>query len=185
MSAPTQIRAGDSAAWTETLPDHPPAAGWALHYRLLWSAATAVDIDAVAGADNYVVTLTPTDTAAWTAGVSTLVWWVERGADETLERAFLGQHAVTILPNLTTAATYDARSTNARALADAKAALAKHVASGRMHVGEYNIAGRAMKFRTADEITALIEYYERECAKERAAFAILQGGSPGRVLTRF
>ncbi|MDO9596728.1 MAG: hypothetical protein Q7J47_03310 [Azoarcus sp.] len=185
MSALTQLRAGDSAGWTETLPDHPPAAGWALHYRLLWPSAAAVDIAAVAGADDYTVTIPPATTATLPAGIATLVWWVERGADETLERVSLGCQPLSILPNLTTATTYDARTLNAIALAEAKAALAAHVASGRAHVGEYSIAGRSMKFRTADEITALIQYYERECAKERALLASLQGHAPGRILTRF
>jgi hypothetical protein len=182
MSAPTQIRAGDSVAWSETLDGYPPADGWSLKYRLLWPSGSSVEnILATVSADQYQVSLSATATATWPAGYATLVSFVTRG----VERVTLEQRLVEVLPNLETATVFDGRSQNQRALSDAKAALAAYMASGRMHVAEYDIAGRSMKFRTPEEIRALIEYYEAECAKERAALAILSGGSPGRVLTRF
>ena len=70
------------------------------------------------------------------------------------------------------------------ALANARAALASYMAKGQLHVAEYDVGGRKMKFRAASEITDLIAYYEREVAKERALQAMLAGGSPGRVVTR-
>lgn len=178
---PTTFRAGDSVGWTHSLPAYPAADGWILKYRLLWSVGTAVDIDTIGAGDEYTVAVAAADTVGWVAGSATLVAWVERG----VERETLGQQAVTILPDLTTATTFDSRTRNQKALDAARLALETYLAGGRMHVAEYEIAGRKMKFRSADEITALIAFYERECAKERAALAILQGGSPGRVMTRF
>jgi len=178
---PTSFRAGDSIAWTLSLPEYPASAGWALKYRLLWPTGTAVAINSSAAGDDHAVSLAATDTAAWAAGKATLLAWVEKG----IERITLKQPLVDVLPNLAAASVYDGRSQAVKALADAKAALAAYMAAGQTHVAEYDIGGRRMKFRTSAEIIDLINYYERETAGERALQAALQGGSPGRVLTRF
>lgn len=181
---PTAIRAGDSVAWTRELPSHSGADGWALKYRLLWSAGAAVDITSSATETRHSVSLTATQTAAWPAGSATLVAIAEKGSGAELERITLESQPITILANLATATTHDPRSQNQKALSDAKAALAAYMASGRLHVAEYDIAGRSMKFRSGEEIRDLIDYYEAEVGKERAGLALLSGGSPGRVLTR-
>jgi hypothetical protein len=168
-----------------SLPDYPAGAGWQLYYRLLWRTGPAVTIAAAADADDHAVALTGEDTAGWQAGLATLVWWVTREEGEVEVRITLGSRAVQILPDLTTAATYDPRSLNERALADAQAALAAHMGSGRAHVEEYEIAGRRMRFRSVDELRALVEYYQREVATERAHALAAVGVSPGRILTRF
>jgi hypothetical protein len=182
---PPNIRAGDNAAWVVSYAAFPASAGWQLHYRLLWPSVEAISFDADAQGDDHAVSLTGADTATWHAGTATLVWWVTLEDDDTDTRHTLGQCRVHILPDLTTAATLDPRSINERALADAQAALAAYMASGRAHVAEYQIAGRQMKFRSADELRALIEYYQREVATERARALALDGVAPGRILTRF
>ena len=181
MTAPTTFRAGDSVTWTEDLPAYPASAGWVLKYKLLFAAGTASAFAAVAAGDAHAVTLAGSTTAGWAAGAATLVSWVEKGAD----RVTLDQQAVTIQPDLAAAATFDGRSQATKGLADAKAALAAYVAGGKAHVAEYDIAGRRLKFRSADEIVTLIDFYEREVAGERALAAVLQGGTPGRVYARF
>lgn len=179
---PAVIRAGDSVTWSRELPDYSAADGWALKYRLLYAAGTAVAIDSTGAGTLHTVDLTSATTAAYAAGAATLVAWVENagtGARQTLE-----SQPITILPDLTVVANHDGRSANEIALAQAKAALASYVASGRAHIESYDIAGRAFKFRSADDIRALIQHYEAEVAKERAARALLEGGSPGRVCVR-
>jgi hypothetical protein len=178
---PSTLRAGDSAGWSVTLAAYSPADGWALHYRLLWPTGAAVDIEAAAAGAAYAVAISAESSATWPAGPATLAWWVTKDAD----RKTLGQQSVTILPNLATATTFDSRSDNEKALAAAKAALIRYLESGRGHVESYAIAGRQMKFRTADELRALIEHYERACALERARALALKGHAPGRILTRF
>ena len=184
MSAPTEIRAGDSVAWYDTHPAYIPTDGWTLRFRMIWPTGTPVAFDAAADGSDYLVSLTAATTSSWTAGTATLVSWVERGAGASLERVTLEQSQVSILPDLTAATTFDGRSENEKALADAKAALAAYMASGRLHVAAYDIAGRKMQFRSADEISALVDHYERACATDRALLAILNGGSPGRVIVR-
>lgn len=178
MNEPTTLRAGDSAAWSESLPDYPASAGWVLAYRLLWSGGTAVDIPTAASGDDHTVTLTATDTSGWTAGAATLVSWVEKGTD----RVTLSQQSIDILPDLTVALTHDGRSMNRRALEAAEAALVAYLQGGKAIVAEYEIAGRRMKFRDSEQILALINHYKPLVAKENAALLLLQGGGArGRV----
>lgn len=182
MNEPTVIRAGDSVAWSESLPEYPASAGWVLNYRLLWPAGTAVDIATTAAGDDHAVSLAATATAGWQAGAATLVKWVGKG----IERITLGQQPLTVLPDLTVATTFDGRTANQKALAAAKTALESYLTGGQAVVAEYDIAGRKMRFRDADQILQLIAHYEREVNRETAALATLNGGSPpGRIHTRF
>lgn len=181
MLAPTTFRAGDSVTWTESLPAYPASAGWALKFRLIYQTGAAVDIATTADGDDHKVELTAAATAAWVAGSATLAAYAEKGA----ERITLASEIVTVLPNLATVTNIDGRSIAARSLADALAARAAYLASGKMHVAEYDIAGRVMKFRNVKEISDLIEQLQREVARERALQAVLDGGAPGRVKVRF
>lgn len=180
MSEPNTLRAGDSATWSCDLPDYPPAAGWSLKHRVLWRSGAPADFGAVANGAGWSVTLTGEATAPWAPGPATLVRWVERGT----EKVTLGSSPITILPDLTTAQAFDPRTDAERALADAKAALTAYTANHGVHVAEYTIAGRTMKFRAASEITELIDRLERDVAFERARAAAMSGVAAGRVVTR-
>jgi len=185
-TAPTSFRAGDSSAWKAALPEYASTDGWSLIYRLILPFGAAAEFSATGGTGgDYAVSLSATATSTWQAGAGTLLSRVERGSGAGLERITLGQQAVTILPNLATASSFDGRSIAAKGLADARAALAQYMAKGQAHVAEYHISDRVMKFRTTQDILDLIAYYEREVAKERATAALMQGTAPGRVYTRF
>jgi hypothetical protein len=181
MNAPTTFRAGDSLTWQESLSAYPANDGWALKFRLLWPTGAAVEFNAPASGADHSISLTAATTATWPAGSAMLVAYVEKGA----QRATIASVAVTILPNLVTATNIDSRSVAVRSLAAALAARESYLASGKAHVTEYDIAGRTMKFRSAQDLNDLIEQLQREVSRERATLAIMQGGAPGRVLTRF
>lgn len=167
-SEPFAIRAGDSVAWTRSLPEFSAADGWALKYRLLWpTTATPVDIASSATATDHAVSLTAATTAAWPAGRATLVAYVERTVEAVLDRVSLESRSIDILPDLTTATSHDGRSQNAKALADLEAALAAYIAGGQGNVAEYTIGDRHMKFKSAAEIRELMDHYKREVARER------------------
>lgn len=181
MDEPTSFRAGDSVSWTLALTDYPAADGWTIRYRLLSQGGIAQDITATAIEFGYSVDLSSSDTANWPAGSATLVCLAENGA----QRLTLGAQIVSILPDLSNAGTYDGRSRNEKALEDAEAALSTYVANGQMHVAEYEIAGRRMKFRDVAQIQALISYYRIAVNRDRIAQAALTGASlPGRVYYR-
>lgn len=180
MDTPDTFRAGDSITWTESLPEYPPSDGWSLRFRLLWSTGNA-HFDGAPDGDNYTVSLSSEDTASWSAGSATLVRWVEHsGAKKTLS-----SNPVTILADLTEATQHDGRSRNRRALDAAEAALSAYLSGGKGMVAEYEIAGRKMKFRDAEQIVAIINHYRPLVARENAAMALISGGStPGRVYYR-
>jgi len=178
MDQPTTFRAGDSVAWTVSLPDYPASAGWTLRYRLLFPAGTLQTIATTASGDDFTVTQSAVDTADWTPGKATLVSIVENSPQSIT----LAADVVTILPDLKVATTHDGRTANEKALADAEAALAAYVAAGQMHVEGYEIAGRVMKFRTLQDITDLINHYKFLVSRDNALKNLYAGGSPpGRV----
>lgn len=180
MNAPTTFRAGDSASWSESLPDYLPADGWALNFRLLWAAGGA-DIPSTPSGDEHAVSLSATATASWPAGPATLVSQAVKGA----EKITLGSQSVTILPDLMAAVSHDGRSRNQRALDAAEAALLAYAEGGKAHVAEYEIDGNRMRFRDTQQILDLINHFKRLVAKENAALALVQGGgAPGRVYYR-
>ena len=96
---PREARAGDSIAWTRSLPDYPATDGWELKYQLVGSGFVASLTAAPAGAD-YAITAAAATTAAWVPGNATLVEYVTKAAD----RYTLGQTALKILPDLAAAA---------------------------------------------------------------------------------
>jgi hypothetical protein len=184
-NVPPTLRAGDSVSWSASADGYLPAAGWSLKYRLLWPAGAA-ELAATAAGSGWSVAQTSVQTSAWPAGSATLIARVEKGTGPALERVTLGSMAVTILPDLNAATQYDGRSQAQRGLDDANAALTAYLAGGKAHVAEYGIAGRQIKFRSVDEIRALIEHYTRQVSAERAATALLSGlPPPGRIYSRF
>lgn len=181
MDSPDSFRAGDSVTWTVSLPAFPASAGWAVSYRLLSPSGVAVDIDSTASGDDHVTTLTAANTSVLTEGTATLVCIATKGD----ERKTVGSKTVTILPDLAVIGTFDGRSRNQKTLDDLEAALAAYAAAGQGHVAEYQVAGRVMKFRTVEEIEALIAHYRRLVVKERAVLALLNGDEPpGRCYYR-
>lgn len=184
MTSPATLRAGDSATWEESTPSHLPADGWEVKARIIFVSGTPVALDGAPTVTGASFAVGAATSSAWPAGTATLILYAERGSGPTLERATLSQAAVQILPNLLTATTHDGRSVAARTLADLEAALASYAQSGKGHVQSYTIAGRSMQFRSAADILDLIRYYRAEVARERATTAILQGGSPGRIIAK-
>lgn len=178
---PTEVRAGDRSTWTRNLSAYPPADGWSLRYRILWTLPPHADITASTQGGLYLVDLTSAVTAAFRVGLAALVGWVERGA----ERVTLLQQPIRILADLTAATSLDGRSDNQKSLAAAKAALASFVAGGNAMVEEYEIAGRRMRFRSLKEVQDIVTHFEREVARDNAHAAMAQGVAPGRIFTRF
>lgn len=178
---PGRVTAGDTVVWTKSLPDYPASAGWSLAYRLI-NAAGHIDIGSSASGDDHAVSESAAITASWSAGVYAWQARVTKGA----ERYTVASGSIEIKPNLAAlSGGYDARGTWAKALDDLRAALAAWLASSGA-VQEYEIAGRHMKFATADDIRKRIAIAEREAARESAASAKASGAALGRqVYVRF
>ena len=178
---PAYLQAGDTIQWQRTLPDYPASEGWALAYRFINQAAR-IDVVAVAAGDVHQVSISAATSGAYSAGDYTWTAFVTRGAD----RYTIGQGRTTIRPDLASqSAGFDARTEAQRALDDLRSALLKWLSTSG-HVQEYEIAGRRMRFATADEIRARMAIAQREVANETAAQRIAAGQTTGRrVLVRF
>lgn len=178
---PAYLQAGDTIQWQRTLPDYPAGDGWALAYRFI-NQASRIDVVSVADGDVHRISIAAATSSAYVPGDYTWTAFVTRGAD----RYTIGQGRVTIRHDLASqAAGFDARSEAQRALDDLRSALLKWLSTSG-HVQEYEIAGRRMRFATADEIRARMAIAQREVASEAAAQRIAAGQTTGRrVLVRF
>jgi hypothetical protein len=61
---PSRVTAGDTIAWTKSLPDSPASSGWILKYRLI-NAAGKIDITATAAGNDHAVSVPAATSAAW------------------------------------------------------------------------------------------------------------------------
>lgn len=178
---PAVLQAGDTIKWRRTLPGYPASEGWVLAYRLINSAAR-IDITAAADGDDHAVTVLAATSAAWAAGDYTWTAFVTKAG----ERYTVGSGRATVRPDLAAMpAGFDARSTARKALDDLRAALAAWISTNG-HVQEYEVAGRRVRFASADDLRVRIALAEREVAREDAAARLAAGLPAGRrILVRF
>lgn len=158
---PLTIRAGDTVTWQRILDEYPASAGWTLQYRLLYaSGAPAASWSSTGSGSAHTISLASSVTAAFTSGEATLCPYVERTVNSVLERQSLGTLPITVLPDLTQVASVDSRSSAQRILADLRAALEGYLASANATIVEYTIGDRTMRFRSSEDILAMINYYD-------------------------
>lgn len=178
---PAFLQAGDTLKWQRSLPDYPASDSWVLSYRLI-NASNKYDITAAASGDDHLVTVAAATSAAYVAGDYEWTAVVTKAS----ERYTVGNGRFTVRPDLSAkTAAFEARSTARKALADLRAALLAWLTS-KGAVQEYEIAGRRMKFASADDIRKRISIAAGEVAREDAADRLAAGLDAGRrVLVRF
>lgn len=175
---PPVIQAGDTTSWQRDLPDYPADQGWQLSYLLI-NPAGRINITTTASGSSHLATISAAVSAGYAAGAYTWLAQVTR----TDERFTVGQGDVTIKADWAAAPSgADARSPAARALADLRAALLNWLSTNGQ-ISEYEIAGRRMRFATAQEIRQRIALAEREVNRE--ALALSGNSGARRVLVRF
>lgn len=183
-SEPTSICAGNSARWTTSLAAFPASAGWSLAYRLIPRAGgSAHSFAASAEGDDFVVSLSVSATSLFQAGEYTLVGYVERGADQALERVTVHTSTLTVLPDLTTVAALDGRSPAQQIVEAIDAWL-----SGRAGwAGEKTVGDRSIKDHPLPDLIKLRDYYAQQARSESATQNLMQGiglGGGSRVMVR-
>jgi len=173
------ITVGDSLSFTTSLADYPAGAGWVLKYRLIpREAGAAIGITCAASGDLHLASVSAATSATWTAGAYGWTSWVERGA----ESITVAGGSVDLTPNLrVSAGLLDTRSSAAKALAAAEAALAAWTPTTK----RYSINGREMEFNSPADIIAVITHWRSEVQRENRA-ALLSAGKadPRRVFVR-
>lgn len=154
-------------------------------YTLVFTmrGAKQLTASAVANGTGWKFSISPTTTAALTAGLYN--WTLTASATGVRYTAESG--SITVDADLTAVITdgYDGRSLARKSLDDAEAALANITASGaRTH--EYTIGDRAAKYYTPAELIAAISYWRIRVANEARAHASQNGlADPTQRFVRF
>lgn len=184
------IIAGDALDFDTTVTDsdgtqYLPADGWTMLLRLIpQTSGTPIEIPTTASADDssaFNCAVTSATTAAWGTGTYGAFALVTLSGER--KTVYIGQVVIKADPGL--ASTYDVRS-SAKVALDAALTLYYDFVSNRVHVLEYEVAGRRMKFTSADQLVKHIEALKKGVAEEETAARIASGQSSGRkVYTRF
>ena len=178
---PTQHTAGDSFAATLSGTDYPPAAGWSAQLVLIGPAR--VSINATTSGADFAAASTAAVTAAWAPGDYATRVVYTNGTDRTTGTA----GSLRVLPDPTVSST-DALSLVSpaqRVLDDLMVAYRAHLTGGQVHVDEYEINGRKMKFRSIADLLTAINAARRDVEAEKSAARVAAGLSPRvRYVTR-
>lgn len=178
---PTQHTAGDTFAATLSGVDNLPQAGWSAQLVLIGPARYT--ISATTSGVDFAATAAASVTAVWLPGDYSLRVVYTNGA----QRATGAGASLRVLPDPTAVGT-DAmtlKSTAQRVLDDLMVAYQAHLTGGQVHVAEYTINGRSMKFRAVAEMLAAINAARRDVEAEKSAARVAAGLSPRvRYVTR-
>src|SRR4051812_7966070 len=91
-SEPSTITAGDTAAWTKSLPDYLPSAGWTLNYALQGPGEITFSSSTNSGSI-FSISVAAGTTASWTPGLYALTAYVTKA----LERYTVDRRTISIL----------------------------------------------------------------------------------------
>lgn len=176
-SEPKRITAGDTIAWTKTLPDYPATAGWVLHYRFI-SAAGIFDLTATAAGADHAIAASAATTATWSPGAYTWAAYVSKAA----ERYTIEGGTLLVAANLAAAvAGIDTRS-DAQIILSSLIDNYRQAAASHAFVQQYEIAGRKMQFNAKTDWLLEINFWKREVAREARAARAARGEDSGTKL---
>lgn len=174
---PSKLTAGDSVEWTVNLPDY-PAPTWTLKYYLVKTGKQIVITGSQYGStEEHHIDIAKATTANWPAGAYSYQAFMDDGTD----RKRLESGTIVIEPDFAQQGSgYDDRSFAKKSL-DAIEAVIENRASQAQQ--EYQIAGRALKFMTMDELLNARDRFRAEVRAEERRKA----GKPafGAVKVRF
>jgi hypothetical protein len=177
---PTEVAVGDRWQWTRELTDYSAADGWSLAYYLVNSQAK-ITFAATGAGTTYTVDLAPATTAAYAAGGYA---WQAVASKSTTDRVVVASGRITLLPNFAVAGVLDQR-TSARRIYEGLLALYEGYSAGRGLVQEYEIAGRRMRFHSAEDLITQLEYWRAQVSREDIAADLQAGlGSRRRIYVR-
>ncbi len=159
-STPSKLTAGDSVEWTISLPDY-PAPTWTLTYYLVKTGKQIVITGSqYESSDDHHIEVAKAETTDWPAGTYSYQAVVDDGTD----RKRIESGSIVIEPDFAQQDDgYDDRSFAKKSL-DAIEAVIENRASQAQQ--EYQIAGRALKFMTMDELLNARDRFRAEVRAE-------------------
>ncbi|WP_406828124.1 hypothetical protein [Microbulbifer sp. ARAS458-1] len=158
MTEPRKFIAGDSVRWSRSLPDYPPADGWALEYKLV-SLGQSHTIATTGAGTEYQVSLASADTESWAAGDYHLVPMVSKDTD----RHSLDPIRVVVKPN-PASASYDPRNFDEKVLAELESLLQKKATADKQTV---TVEGQTVGRYTWAELQAAEKYFRGRVNRQR------------------
>ena len=176
---PENFRAGDTVKWKKSLDSYKASDGWTLSYSFRGTAGT-IDITSTADSDDHLVSLSPTTTAAYSAGLYDVVGMVSKGSD----RHTIYSSRIEVLVDLSAAgSSYDGRSHVKKVLDSIEATLESRASK---EILESMIEGVQIKRIPHESLLKLrqkyLQYYQQEQSAERIK---LGQGNGRRILARF
>lgn len=179
MNEPTTITAGDSASWTESLPDYSASDGWALSYVFRSGTQAAVTVNATGSGSEHSVSLSTTVTTPWASGE----WYWQSYATKSGQRKTVGSGRIQVKPNFAGSGNFDPRSRVKRTL-DAIDACIEGTADRDERM--LSVEGFSLELRSVAELLSLrstyVSLYQQEVNAERVAAGL---GNRRKILTRF
>ena len=174
---PIALRAGDTWQWRrEDLSSDYPASTWTLKYYFR-NAAAYFDVVATADGINHAVSVAKADTAVRVVGSYDWIAVVESAS----ERYEIDSGKLQVLPNLATAAAYDARSFARKILDYIEAELVARGSSGQLDLINAQLEQRSISRDRAGLLT-LRSQFASEVKREES---LQKGTDHRRVLVRF
>jgi len=173
---PTSVRAGDTWAWRrEDLSDY-PASVWTLTYYFR-NADYHFDVAATADVDAFAISVPAATTAPYPAGTFDWMAVVTYGTD----RYQIGSGVLRVLPDLSVAANYDARSFARQMLDAVEAALLSKASAQQMDLIKAQLEARSVEYSPAN----LISLRSRLLTEVKREESIANGTDVRRVMVRF
>jgi hypothetical protein len=190
LNIPATLRAGDTIEWDESIPDYPATDGWTLAFQLYAYGKTPITITASADGAGYSISVAPSTTRNWVAGLYSWQAYVYNmaGSSAIVEKHTLYSGSVIILPDLTqSSSTTDNRSIIKRTLDNIEAVLENRASTD---VLSYTISSgsgsRSLSKMSKEELVKNWIFFRGEYQRELDAEAIRRGeDSPRRVGIRF
>ena len=176
---PAVFRAGDTVKWKRSLDCYKASDSWVLKYAFRGTPGE-IDITASADGDEHLVSISPTTSAAYSAGFYDVVGYVEKGSD----RHTIFTSRVEVLVDLSAAgSSYDGRSHVKKTLDAIEAVLENRATK---EIEESTIEGVAIKRISHENLIMFRQKYLQWYQQEQAAEKLKLGKGSGRViLTRF
>ena len=180
---PDEVSVGDRLQWKRSLPDFPATEGWTLTYYLRANIAGGqVDIVAATSTADYEVDVSPTVSAAYTAGAYYWAAFVSKSGD----RQLVGRGRIVLKPNYAAIdLPFDDRSHARRALESIEAVLEGRATRDDLKYAMQAVGRSVEKMPTADLITLRNYYLAEVSVEDRKAAAAAGKSSNRKVLIRF
>lgn len=155
---PQSITAGETVAWTKTLPDY-PATAWTLKYALQASGKELITLTAAASGAAHAITVAAATSAAYAAGVYVWTAYVEQGSTRTTVAR--GTVTIAASPLAALGSTH-----NTRMLALIQAALEGRIPNG---LESTDIDGQRIDRTSVEILEALERKYQARVQAEQFA----------------